>query len=62
MTDRTQGSDQTGSNQVRGVFRRVMPNRTITGKKTDKPQFPSRMDGMDRAEITWVERVLKLGR
>lgn len=44
---------------VKDVFERVMPSRTITGKKTDKPQFPSRMDGMDRAQVRKVERPLR---
>ena len=63
MKDYTQGSNRTDDRRrARDVFKRVMPNRTITGKKTDKPQFPSRTDGMDRADVTYIGKILKLGR
>ena len=61
MTYKPQGSENAQRNsKVREVFERVMPNRTITGKKTDKPQFPSRTDGMDRAIVRRVSKFLKL--
>lgn len=56
MTDKTQGSDQGEHNEIKNVFKRVMPNRTITGQKTDKPQFPSRMDGSERAIKTQIKK------
>lgn len=37
--------------RMKNIFERVMPHKTITGQETDKPQFPSRTDGMDRAIV-----------